>query len=201
MKTRIILAIAVVAILAIALTSGASNMGFKLSQTTVANTTKLIGLPYYNSLGAIQTAQILRNDLVAAGGGATTVSNWTGTAWQNYTGAGINFALVAGAGYQIKTTNALSNWVVVGSHNPTTSIGTTANVTKIVAPPYHTTCTTAQLLRNELVAAGGGATTVSNWTGTAWQNYTGAGINFAIVPGAAYQIKTTNAITWTPSHY
>lgn len=200
MKTKVILGIVTILILAIALTSGASNMGFKLSQTTTGGQAKYIGLPYYNSYST-QTAAYLRNDLLAAGGGVVSVSNWTGTAWQNYTGAGVNFALVPGVGYRVTTSVGLTNWVVVGSHNPSTTVVTTAGQAKYVAIPYHSTSTTAAQFRNELIAAGGGVVSVSNWTGTAWQNYTGAGVNFAIVPGAAYRATTSVGVTWTPAHY
>ncbi len=203
MKTRIILAVAVVLILAIALTSGASNMGFKLSQSLAAGGTKYIALPYYNSY-AVQTAQLLRND---AGGAGITLYNWNGTVWQRYaggtSGGQVNFALEAGTGYQVYSTNANTNWVIVGSHNPSTSISIAAGATKYLAVPYHTTCTTAQLLRNEL---GGAGITLYNWNGSVWQRYaggtSGGQVNFTITPGLAYQVYTTNAINnYVPSHY
>ncbi len=87
MKTRIILAVAVVLILAIALTSGASNMGFKLSQTLAANTSKYVSLPFYNSYST-QTAAYLRNDVIAAGGTSVEVFNYNGSVWQRYAGGG-----------------------------------------------------------------------------------------------------------------
>lgn len=201
MKTRIILAVAVVLILAIALTSGASNMGFKLSQTLTANVAKYVSLPYYNSY-ASQTAAYLRNDV---GGAGVTVYNWTGSAWQYYAGGPppqVNFALQPGIGYQIKSTTDKSSWVIVGSHNPSTSIPFTANVSKYVSVPYHTTSTTAAQLRNEI---GGAGVTVYNWTGSAWQYYAGGPppqVNFALTPGIAYQVKsTTDKSGWIPAHY
>jgi len=209
MKTRIILAVAVVLILAIALTSGASNMGFKLSQTLAANgVSKYIALPFYNSYST-QKAAYLYNDIVAAGGTAVNVYNWNGTAWQRWAGGGlgqINFDLAPGIGYQVKSTAAVDNWVVVGSHNPSTTIGLDANgVSKYIAIPYHTTSTSAALFYNELVAAGGTAVNVYNWNGTAWQRWAGGGlgqVNFAVTPGVAYQAKSTAAIAaWTPAHY
>ncbi len=112
MKTRIILAVAVVLILAIALTSGASNMGFKLSQTLVANTAKFVSLPFYNSYST-QTAAYLRNDVVAAGGTGVEVFNCNGSAWQRYAGGGIgqvNFVITPGLAVEVKTTNAVAAW-------------------------------------------------------------------------------------------
>ncbi len=209
MKTKIVLAIATVLILAIALTSGASNMGFKLSMTLPANSvSKYIALPFYNSYST-QTAAYLRNDIIAAGGTTVEVINWTGTTLQRYAGGGIgqvNFNLVPGIGYQIKTIAAVNNWVIVGSHNPSTTISLEANsISKFLAVPYHTTSTTAALLRNELIAVGGTSVEVLNWNGTVWQRYAGGGVgqvNFNIVPGIAYQAKSVTAIAaWTPAHY
>ncbi|HNQ79001.1 MAG TPA: hypothetical protein PKJ37_10955 [Acidobacteriota bacterium] len=207
MKTRIILAVAVVLILAIALTSGASNMGFKLSQTLSATVAKYVALPFYNSYST-QTAAFLRNDIIAAGGTGVNVYNWNGTAWQRYAGGGVgqvNFALAAGDGYQVVSTADVSNWVIVGSHNPSTTITMSATVAKYVAVPYHSTSTSAALLRNEIIAAGGTGVNVYNWNGTAWQRYAGGGVgqvNFALTPGLAYQCVSTAAVgSWTPAHY
>jgi len=202
MKTKIILGIVALLIFSIGLVTMSSNMGFKLSMATPASgIAKYIGLPYFPSYTTL-TAAFLYNDLVAAGGGTVTVSNFNGTAWQNYNGAGANFTLVPGISYKIATSNALTNWVIVGSHDPNATIAIPASgIAKYVAPPYHTTCTNAATLYNELVAAGGGTVTVSNFNGTAWQNYNGAGANFALAPGIGYKAACSNAITWTPSHY
>ena len=213
MKTKVILGIVAILIFAIGITTMTSNMGFKLSQTLDVGITKYIALPYYNSY-ATQTAQLLRNDIVAAcGGGTPTISvyNWNGSAWQRYSGGGvgqINFALTAGLGYQVVSNTAATNWVIVGSHNPSTTIPLDVGVTKYIAIPYHTTSTTAQLLRNELVAAAGGGTptiSVYNWNGTAWQRYSGGGVgqvNFNLTPGLAYQAVTNTTISgWLPAHY
>jgi hypothetical protein len=226
MKTRIILALAVVLILAIALTSGASNMGFKLSQTLTSNVSKYVSLPYYNSF-ATQKAAYLRNDIMAAAGystpypvGVVNVYNWNGTAWQRYGGSGtggqVNFDLAPGIGYQIASTVDVSNWVIVGSHNPSTRVPFSANVSKYVSVPYHTTASKAALLRNELMAAAGystpypvGVVNVYNWNGTAWQRYGGSGtggqVNFDMTPGLGYQVASTVDITtgggWLPAHY
>ncbi|HQO20792.1 MAG TPA: hypothetical protein PK747_09675 [Acidobacteriota bacterium] len=209
MKTRIILAVAVVLILAIALTSGASNMGFKLSQTLAANSvSKYVSLPYYNSY-AVQSASYLRNDIIAAGGTSVNVYNWNGTTWQRWAGGGagqVDFALQPGIGYQVKSLAAVSNWVIVGSHNPSTTISLAANsVSKYISVPYHTTATTASMFRNELVAAGGTSVNVYNWNGTTWQRWAGGGagqVDFAITPGLALQAKSLAAIAaYTPAHY
>ena len=207
MKTKVILGVVTILILSISLTSISSNMGFKLSMTLTAGQAKFISLPYYNSY-ATQTAAYLRNDVIAAGGTGVNVYNWNGTAWQYYAGGGIgqvNFALQPGIGYQVKSTAAVSNWVIVGSHNPSTTISFTAGQAKFVSVPYHTTLTNAAGLRNEIIAVGGTGVNVYNWNGTAWQYYAGGGIgqvNFNLTPGLAYQIKSTsNCGPWTPPHY
>ena len=207
MKTKVILGVVTILILAIALTSLGSNMGFKLSMGLTAGQAKYISLPYYNSY-ATQDATTLRNDIIAAGGTGVNVYNWDGTAWQRWAGGGlnqVNFALVAGLGYQVKTTNAVTNWVIVGSHDPSVTISFTAGQAKYVSVPYHTTSADATALRNEIVAVGGTGVNVYNWDGTTWQRWAGGGlnqVNFAITPGLAIQVKTTNGCgPWTPAHY
>lgn len=207
MKTRIILAVAVVLILAIALTSGASNMGFKLSQTLAANVVKYVSIPYYNSY-TTQKAAYLRNDIIAAGGAGVNVYYWTGTVEQRYAGGAfpqVNFDLTPGVGYKVTSTADVSNWVIVGSHNPGTSVPVTANVAKYISIPYHSTSTDAGDLRNELIAAGGTGVNVYYWTGTVEQRYAGGAfpqVNFALIPGVAYKVTSTaNIAGWTPAHY
>lgn len=207
MKTKIILGIATILILAIALTSAASNMGFKLSMSLAANQSKYISLPYYNSYST-QNAATLRNDIIAAGGTGVTVYNYNGSVWQRYAGGGVgqvNFALTPGIGYQVLSTANVSNWVIVGSHNPSTTISFVANQSKYVSVPYHTTSTNAATLRNEIIAVGGTGVTVYNYNGSVWQRYAGGGVgqvNFTLQPGIAYQIlSTSNCGPWTPAHY
>lgn len=201
MKTKVILGIAVILILAIALTSGASNMGFKLSMATSAGVPKVISLPYYNSYST-QTAAYLRNDIIAAGGTGVSVATWNGTAWITYSGTLNNFTLTPGLGYKVQTTNNVSNWIIVGSHNPSTSLSFSAGVPKVVSVPYHTTATNAAGLRNEVIAAGGTGVSVATWNGSAWITYSGTLNNFTLTPGLGYKIQTTNNVaSWTPAHY
>ena len=207
MRTKIILAVTAILILIIGFSSFSSNMGFKLSMTLTANQQKFISLPYYNSFST-KTAAYLRNDVIAAGGTNVTVYNWTGSAWQYYAGGGFgqtNFALQPGIGYQVKSASDVSNWVIVGSHNPSTTISFVGNEQKLVSIPYHTTLTNAASLRNEIIAVGGTNVTVYNWTGSAWQYYAGGGFgqtNFTITPGLSYQVlSTSNCGPWTPPHY
>lgn len=207
MKTKVILGVVTILILAIALTSLGSNMGFKLSMSLTVNQAKYISLPYYNSY-ATQNAATLRNDVIAAGGTGVQVYNWNGTAWQRYAGGGVgqvNFTLTPGIGYQVVSTADVSNWVIVGSHDPSVTISFTANQAKYASVPYHTTSTNAAALRNEIIAVGGTGVQVYNWNGTAWQRYAGGGVgqvNFTLSPGLAYQIvSTADCGPWTPAHY
>jgi len=207
MKTKVIIGIVAILIFAIGLATMSSNMGFKLSRAVTANVSDFIALPYYNSLST-QTAQYLRLDAIASGGAGVQVYNWNGTVWQRYAGGGagqVNFPITPGLGYQVKSTVDMSNWVIVGSHNPSTTIPVTANVSAFIAVPYHTTCGTAQYLRLELMAQGGTGVQVYSWNGTVWQRYAGGGagqVNFNIVPGSAYQAKSTADIAaYLPSHY
>lgn len=207
MKTKIIIGIVAILIFAIGLATMSSNMGFKLSQSLAANVSKYVALPFYNSL-ATQTAQYLRMDVINAGGAGVQVYNYNGSVWQRYAGGGIgqyNFAITPGIGYQVVSTGDVSNWVIVGSHNPTTTLSLAANVSKYIAVPYHTTSATAQYLRMEVIAAGGAGVQVYNYNGSVWQRYAGGGIgqyNFNVVPGTAYQVVSTGDVaSWTPAHY
>jgi hypothetical protein len=219
MKTKIILTVAVVLMLAIGLATLSSNMGFKLSKVIAVGETVFVGLPYYNSYST-QTAAYLRNDILVAASqpsqvGGVIVYNWSGGVWQKYMGSGSggqkNFALTPGVAYQVYTDYAVPNWVIVGSHNPATTSAVAVGETKFVSVPYHSTSTTAAQFRNELLVAAGqpsqvGGIIVYNWSGGVWQKYMGSGSggqkNFALTPGAGYQVYTDYAIAgWLPAHY
>jgi hypothetical protein len=183
-------------------------MGFKISIPLTAGQQKLISLPFYNSY---TDAASLRNDIIAAGGTSVTVYDWTGTAWQTYAGGGfgqVNFLITTGTtgkAYEVVSAAAVSNWIVVGSHNPSLAISLTAGQNKFVSVPYHTTDTTAAMLRNEIIAAGGTSVTVYDWTGTAWQTYAGGGfgqVNFNLTAGKATEVVSASSVTsWIPAHY
>jgi hypothetical protein len=148
----------------------------------------------------------MRNDINTSISGTATVYNWNGTVWQRYAGGGIgqvNFTITPGVGYQVLPATS-GNWIVVGSHNPGLALSFTASSTAFVSVPYHTTATTAQLLRNEIDAAIGSTATLYNWNGTVWQRYAGGGIgqvNFNITAGTAVQVLPAAGGSWTPAHY
>jgi hypothetical protein len=208
MKRNVLLVLAAVAVLAIGSAAIASNMGFKISIPLTAGQTKFISLPFYNSY---TDAASLRNDVILAGGTSVEVDDWTGTAWQKYSGGGfgqVNFLITTGTtgkGYGVGSAAAVSNWIVVGSHNPGLGISLTAGQTKFVSVPYHTTDTTAAMLRNEIITAGGTSVEVDDWTGTAWQKYSGGGfgqVNFNLTAGKAIGIGSAASVaSWVPAHY
>lgn len=204
MKNRMILALAAVLILAIGLMAGHHNLeGTLVIYLQGSNFENYIALPYNNTISP-QSAQGLRNSIVAADGTGVSVSNWPGTIWQKYAGAGINWPLVAGTGYKVQISNSSAiPWTVEGTHNTATAISLTANVSKIVALPYDTPTTSASLLRNEIMDAGGTGVSVYNWDGTSWQRYSGGGIgqlDFGIEPGTAYLVKSASSVSaWVPA--
>ena len=207
MKNRTILAIATALILAVGLT--ATNHVLEDSTTIhlQAYTTKLISLPYNYSLPA-PTAYYLRQAIMDAGGTAVNVYNWSGTAWQRFAGGGVgqpNFSIVPGTGYMVISMSYVE-WYVEGTHNPAVSISLTANVKKVVSIPYTSPSTTAALLRNEIVAAGGTGVSVYDYDGATgkYKKWCGGGIgqvNFAVTPGTAYVVKSTsNVAAWFPAY-
>jgi hypothetical protein len=203
MKRNVLLVLAAVAVLAIGSAAIASNMGFKISIPLTAGVSSFVSIPYYNSY---TDAASLRNDINAAISGTATVYAYNGTIWQRYAGGTIgqvNFTITPGQGYQVSPA-ASGNWIVVGSHNPSLAISFTSGVTSFVSVPYHTTATTAQLLRNEIDAAIGSTVTLYNYNGSIWQRYAGGTIgqvNFNITAGSAVQVAPAASGSWTPAHY
>ncbi|HNQ79020.1 MAG TPA: hypothetical protein PKJ37_07720 [Acidobacteriota bacterium] len=208
MKNRIILAIAAVLILAVGLTA---ETGHNLEDTycipLTAYTTQFISLPYNNSF--TNAHSLLIGIQTGCGCSGVSVYNWTGTAWQRYAGGAIgaiNFPIVPGTGYMVMSPGSVPCWYVEGSHNPAVSISLTANVKKIVSIPFTSPSTTAALLRNEIVAAGGTGVSVYDYDGATGQykKWCGGGIgqvDFAVTPGTAYVVKSTSDVAaWFPAY-
>jgi len=224
---------ALVAALAVVLAGGllASNMGFKLNYTLIAagqpvpeggnsvNGTNDLSLPDFPQTGMI-TANDLRLDIGGpANGGISKLLRATNTL-QTYTGkgTGIVFNLVPADGYSVRVTGSANvNYIVVGSHNPSLSHtlvaatqpvpegGTSVNGTNFYNFPYHSVAATANDLRLEIGApANGGISKLLRATNTL-QTYTGkgTGLNFNLVPGAAYRVRITGAsnVSFVPNHY
>lgn len=224
---------ALVAALAVVLAGGllASNMGFKLNYTLIAagqgvpeggtslDGTNDIAIPDFPQTGMV-TANDLRLDIGApANGGVSKLLRATNTL-QIYTGkgTGINFNLVAGDGYRVKVTGLSSvNYIVVGSHNPSLSHvliaagqpvpegGNSLDGTNTYNFPYHSVAATANDLRLEIGAPANGGVSKLLRASNTLQIYTGkgTGLNFNLVPGAAYRVKVTGLanVSFVPNHY
>lgn len=197
MRTKALFALAVVAVLLIGTAAIASNMGFKISIPLAAGTANnWVSIPYYNSYS---NAGAMFADIT----NASQVSRWdnTGAAFQSWNGArGTNFTVTAGEAYLVKVSSA-TNWIVVGSHNPSLVISLTAGTANNwVAVPYHTTAANAGALFTQIT----NASQVSRWdnTGAAFQSWNGArGTNFTVTAGEGVLVKVSSASTWTPAHY
>jgi hypothetical protein len=196
MRTKVLLGLAVALMLVVGVATIGSNMGFKISIPLAAGgASNWVSIPYYNSY---TDATSIYNDVP----GATQVSRWdnpTGSI-QTWTGRGTNFAVTPGEAYVIKV-SAPTNWIVVGSHNPSLSLSLAAGgASNWVSVPYHATATDASTLFTQL---GANVTQVSRWdnpTGSI-QTWTGRGTNFALTPGEAVVIKVGSVTPWTPAHY
>jgi hypothetical protein len=197
-----------------------SNLGFKLINplTDVGLATNWIGLPYKCD---ITTADQLMDDVNIDNGGVNAVN--VATQWdrglQGYQsrtelGAmriGINFAIQAGHGYQLKMfTGQPVVWNVIGAaadvdsvtYLPiplTTALTDVGLATNWFALPYNTVLANADAVMDEINADGPGGNAVNVLTqwdrglqGYQSRTELGAmriGINFAIQPGQGYQAK------------
>ena len=176
-----------------------SNMGFKISISLAAGgANNWVALPYFNSYP--NGASIFNNIT-----NCTQVSRWDlGTAaLQTYDGPrSYNFNTTAGEAYLVKVLTA-TNWVVVGSHNPSLQVSLVgAGATNWVSIPYHTTAATVDKLWSQIPNIG----EISYWDpiNHKYIVYTGGIFDpkFAIVPGRGYVIKIGGASsTWVPAHY
>ena len=207
MRNRMILAIATVLILAIGLMAGHHN----LEEAYViylegSNYDNHISLPYNNTISP-QNAAGLRNSIIAAGGTNVNTYYWSGSAWQRYAGGGagqILFPLTPGIGYRVRISNSnYISWTVEGSHDPAVAISLSANVRKLVSIPFDTPSYNMSLLSDEIVAAGGTGVCIYQWTGSAWQKWSGGGLgqlDFTIESGRSYMVKSTSDVAaWHPA--
>jgi hypothetical protein len=197
MKRNVLFVLAAVAVLAIGSAAIASNMGFKISIPLTAGTaTNWVSIPYYNSY---TNAASVFNDIT----GASQVSRWDNptSSFQNWSGTrGTNFNVAAGEAYAVKVSTA-TNWIVVGSHNPSLALSLSAGTaTNWVSVPYHTTATNAATLFNQITSA----SQVSRWDNptSSFQNWSGTrGTNFNLTAGEGIAVKVSAISSWTPAHY
>lgn len=196
MRTKLLLVTAAVLMLIVGTVAIGSNMGFKISiPLAAAGASNWVSIPYYNSY---TSASSIYNDIT----GAAQVSRWdnpTGSI-QTWAGRGTDFAVTPGEAYVIKVSSP-TNWIVVGSHNPSLSVSLAAGgASNWVSVPYHTTATSASVLFTQL---GPNAAQVSRWdnpTGSI-QTWAGRGTDFPITPGEGVVIKVSSVTPWTPAHY
>jgi len=199
----------------------ASNMGFKLNYQLLRQTagqslngTNTLAIPFNPQVGIV-SSKTLMDDIgsasvanvaryIRATGGLETYTGRAGT-------PNANFTLATGEGYFV-VMNTTTNYIVVGSHNPSAGItlnrataGVSATGTNLFSFPYHHTAGTSKQLMDDI-----GSTSVANVaryiraTG-GLETYTGrAGTpnaNFTVVLGEAYYIVMNTTTTYTPSHY
>jgi hypothetical protein len=231
MSKRTFVAVMGVALAVVLATGGliASNMGFKLNYALRGNgasgyktSENTLALPFFTQVGMVNAGDLLADIEAGNTSLVTNVQRWepTGPFRQTYVGGktfGTNFALNAGEGTYVTMIAAGSkDYIVVGSHNPTTMITLRGNGSggyktneNLYAQPYHTTANNAGDLLNEIEAGNTSLiTNVQRWepTGPFRQTYVGGktfGTNFAIKPGefTFVTMATGSSTTFTPAHY
>lgn len=197
MKRKGLLAVATVAILVIGIAAIASNMGFKIDiSLTGGGAYNWVSLPYYNSY---TDAGSIFSDVP----NCTQVSRWDTTtgAFQTWNGSrGTNFTVDEGEAYLVKVSSA-SNWIVVGSHDPSFALSLQAGgAYNWVSVPYHTTATDAGTLFSQIP----NCSQVSRWdtASGSFQTWNGSrGTNFGLTAGEGLLVKVSTASSWTPAHY
>ena len=209
----------------------ASNMGFKanknlegpLSIISLSGTNNL-GLPYFQQAGLVVVEDLI-NDInldtpLGAGDTADNVESITRFVGQTdttetyslFTG-GTNFSLVPGDGYTVIMRGTLTNYTIVGSHNPVLGINledasspTSLSGTQFFAMPYHFTGSVAEDLIDDINLQGGVVESVTVFvtitdTTETYSLFTG-GTNFALKAGEHYTIlMQTGLANYIPSHY
>ena len=194
MRNKALLLIAAALLLAVGTVTAGSNMGFKITIPLTVGYQNYVSLPYYNSY---TNASSLFSDIP----NCTAVKRWdnlSGT-FQQWSGTrGTNFTITPGEAY-IVDVSASTNWIVVGSHNPSLSVTLTAGYQNYVSVPYHTTATNAQTLFNDIA----NCTAVKRWdnpTGNMQQWSGTRGVNFTLIPGEGLIIDVRANTSWIPSH-
>jgi len=128
------------------------------------------------------------------------------------TGAGVNFNVVSGEGYEIQV-SANTTIVFAGTFTPFT-MNLTSIGSHLISVPYNATYANARAIVDSLNGAPApGTTLVIKRLNPATQQFESltwvvfgpiggwAGTNFNFVPGEAYSIQITGATTWTPTVY
>ena len=215
----------------------ASNMGFKASYpldgADSANSNdglNTLGLPYFQQTG-ITIVQDLIDDInldTPLGTGDTSdnvqsITRFRGDPPDNrfetyslFTG-GTNFTIAAAQGYIVVMRGTLTNYTIVGSHNPALGLNledpsspTSNDGTQDISIPYHFVGTVIEDLIDDINGQGGGdnVQSVSHYVGIPPANvqdtyslFTG-GTNFSIKVGEAYTVVMQAGLAnYIPAHY
>lgn len=205
----------------------ASNMGFKLNYALTgpsgvggAGTGKqLLSLPYFRQTGVDNAFQLMTDIGNGSVGPIASVSKYLKATdslqvYQGRMGSGAPFALAAGEGYIVQM-NTNVNYIIVGAHDPSTSIpltgpagaGGAGTGKQIVAPPYNATAANAFQLMTDI--GGGSVAPVASITKylkptdslQVYQGRMGSGAPFALVPGEAYIVQMNSNVPYIASHY
>jgi hypothetical protein len=197
----------------------ASNMGFKLNypltQTTggTSNGNNTISLPYNPQVG-VSTAKTLMDDIGSASVFFIQRYIKSINTFETYTGRvgspNVSWTL-ANEGYVVRM-NTTVNYIVVGSHNPTMSIGLTqssggtSNGNNWLSFPYHHTANTAKQLMDDIGSASVFFIQRYIKSINTFETYTGRvgspNVSWTNAPGEAYVVRmNTTVATYIPSHY
>jgi hypothetical protein len=229
MRTKVLLGLAVAVMLVVSVATIGSNMGFKISIPLYANVSghtgfNWVALPYYVSF---TDGASVWNDLNAAYGGGqeglievNQYQESNGT-YKVYNADTFTDTFQITSGGSLISANALlikvpsnSNWIVVGSHNPSLAVplyalGAGHTGLNWRAVPYHSTASTGATLWNQLnTLAGGGQEGLleinqyqeSNGTYKVYNADTFTD-SFNLVPGQSLLVKVASPLNWTPAHY
>jgi len=226
MRTKVLLTLAVIAMLLVGTAAIASNMGFKISiplNAYAAGTHtgfNWVALPYFVSYADATAAWTDISSI--AGIGTVTLQQFqenNGT-YLIYDGDMMtdNFTITSGgqlvdAKAILVQVGATRNWVVVGSHSPSMTVPIYAYAAGThtgfnwVSIPYHRTAADATALWTQLAAVTPNTATVtlqqfqeSNGT---YLIYDGDMMtdNFTVTAGLPVLIQSSANKTWTPAHY
>jgi hypothetical protein len=208
MKGKLLLFLGVVLSFLMVTSAYASNMGFKITvflDSSGSTDQNWFSLPFNVSY---TNAADIKTDI---GANCFRVYRWlpASDAYEYYESArsGVNFSLTPGEGYMAVVT-ADTNWVVVGSHAPGTTIAidsSGATDQTWISLPYHTTAANAADLKTEMTGEGLGIFRVYHWLPAtdSYEYYESArsGVNFSITPGEGLLIVSTTSGTFDPDHY
>lgn len=224
MRTKVLIALAVIAMMLVGTAAIASNMGFKISIPLNAYGTghtgfNWVALPYYVSY---TTAAAAHSDIMAISGMSYVLLQQfqeTDGSYLMYDGDIFTDDFTITSGGQLVDAKAIlvqvdatGNWIVVGSHSPSMAVpihayGTGHTGFNWVSIPYHRTAATASSLHTQLVAV---TPNTAYMLLQQFQESTGSYLmydgdiftdDFNVTAGLPVLIQTDTTKSWTPAHY